>query len=475
MKLACEILYILSAICFIVGLKGLSNPKTARRGNLFSAVGMGIAIVTSLLYPIELASGKMISPVNFAANNYFWILGGLMIGSLIGWQRAVKVEMTAMPQLVSIFNGFGGLSAMLLGILEALKFDNETTILQSIIVFSAMVIGAISFSGSVLAYLKLDGKVKDKHVMLPAHNIINLLLLALTIGSVVFAIMNPSTLSIAIAAVLALVYGFSFVAPIGGADMPVVISLLNSVTGISAAVAGYLYDNQIMILGGILVGASGTILTLLMCRAMNRSILNVVAGGFGSAAVGAGVGAAAGGDEDRTIQEASPIDIAILLNYANQVIMVPGYGMAVAQAQKQAKELDTLLTEKGVEVFYGIHPVAGRMPGHMNVLLAEVDISYDKLLDLDDCNSRLTDTDIVLIIGANDVVNPSALDDPSSNIYGMPILEVWNAKQTVVFKRSMKPGYAGIQNPLFFHDNNKMLFGDAKDSLGKIIDELKTL
>jgi len=438
----CEILYIVSAICFIVGLKGLSNPKTARRGNLFSAVGMGIAIVSTLLYPIDLA-----------ANNYLWILGGMAIGSLIGWQRAVKVE---------------------LGILEALKFTGETDILRSLIVFSAMVIGAVSFSGSVLAFLKLDGRVKDKHVMLPAHNIINLLLLALTIGSVVFAIMNPGTLTIAIAAILALVYGFSFVAPIGGADMPVVISLLNSVTGISAAVAGYLYDNQIMILGGILVGASGTILTLLMCKAMNRSILNVVAGGFGSAAVGAGA-AAAGGDQDQTIQEATPIDVAILLNYASQVLIVPGYGMAVAQAQKQAKELDTMLTEKGVEVNYGIHPVAGRMPGHMNVLLAEVDISYDKLLDLDDCNSRLDDTDIVLIIGANDVVNPSALDDPSSNIYGMPVLEVWHAKQTVVFKRSMKPGYAGIQNPLFFNDNNKMLFGDAKDSLGKIVDELKTL
>jgi len=461
-KLACEILYIISAICFIIGLKGLSNPKTARRGNLFSAVGMGIAIVSTLLYPITAA-----------ANNYLWILGGMAIGSLIGWQRAVKVEMTAMPQLVSIFNGFGGLSAMLLGILEALKFTNETSTLQSIIVFSAMVIGAISFSGSVLAYLKLDGRVKDKHVMLPAHNVINLVLLVLTIGSVVFAIINPGTLTIAVAAILALLYGFSFVAPIGGADMPVVISLLNSVTGISAAVAGYLYDNQIMILGGILVGASGTILTLLMCRAMNRSLLNVVAGGFTS--TGAVAGAAKGGNQDQTIQEATPIDVAILLNYSEQVIIVPGYGMAVAQAQKQAKELDTMLTEKGVEVYYGIHPVAGRMPGHMNVLLAEVDISYDKLLDLDDCNGRLDDTDIVLVIGANDVVNPSALDDPSSNIYGMPILEVWNAKQTVVFKRSMKPGYAGIQNPLFFNDNNKMLFGDAKDSLGKIIDELKTL
>lgn len=464
MKLFCEILYIISAVCFIVGLKGLSNPKTARRGNLFSAIGMGIAIVSTLLYPIEMA-----------ANNYLWILGGLTIGSLIGWQRAVKVEMTAMPQLVSIFNGFGGLSAMLLAILEALKFDGDTGILQSIIVLSTMFIGAVSFSGSVLAYLKLDGRVKDKQITFQAHNIINLVLLVLAISAIVFAILNRDTFTLTIAVTLALIYGFSFVAPIGGADMPVVISLLNSVTGISAAVAGYLYDNQIMILGGILVGASGTILTLLMCQAMNRSLFNVIAGGFGSAAVASVAGAAAGGNKDQTIQEATPIDVAILLNYASQVLIVPGYGMAVAQAQKQAKELDTMLTEKGVEVNYGIHPVAGRMPGHMNVLLAEVDISYDKLLDLDDCNNRLDDTDIVLIIGANDVVNPSALDDPSSNIYGMPVLEVWHAKQTVVFKRSMKPGYAGIQNPLFFNSNNKMLFGDAKDSLSKIVDELKTL
>jgi len=464
MRLFCEILYIISAVCFIVGLKGLSTPKTARRGNLFSALGMGIAIVTSLLYPLDAAT-----------NNYVWIVAGMAIGAAIGWQRAIKVEMTAMPQLVSIFNGFGGLSAMLLAILEALKFTEETGFLQSLIVFSTMFIGGVSFSGSVLAYLKLDGRVKDKHVTLPAHSLINIVLLVLAIGAVAFAIFNPSTFTISIAAVMSLIYGFSFVAPIGGADMPVVISLLNSVTGISAAVAGYLYDNQIMILGGILVGASGTILTLLMCKAMNRSLLNVIVGGFASSGQSAIGAAAAGGNQDQTIQEATPIDVAILLNYANQVMIVPGYGMAVAQAQKQAKELDTMLSEKGVEVNYGIHPVAGRMPGHMNVLLAEVDISYDKLLDLDDCNSKLADTDIVLIIGANDVVNPSALDDASSNIYGMPVLEVWQAKQTIVFKRSMKPGYAGIQNPLFFNANNKMLFGDAKDSLGKIVDELKTL
>jgi len=282
---------------------------------------------------------------------------------------------------------------------------------------------------------------------------------------------NPSTTSLIIATVLSLVYGFSFVAPIGGADMPVVISLLNSVTGISAATAGFLYNNQIMILGGILVGASGTILTVLMCRAMNRSLTNVLIGGFtATGAAAAGVGAAT---DQGTVQPTQAIDVAILLNYSEKVIMVPGYGMAVAQAQKQ--ELDEILTKKGIEVYYGIHPVAGRMPGHMNVLLAEVDISYDKLLDLDDCNSELGDTDIVLVVGANDVVNPAALDDPSSSIYGMPVMEVWRAKKVIVFKRSMKPGYAGIQNPLFFKENTNMLFGDAGKTLKNIIDELKTL
>tara|TARA_Y100000385_G_C13103112_1_gene645817 strand:+ start:3116 stop:4489 length:1374 start_codon:yes stop_codon:yes gene_type:complete len=456
-------MYLIGAIAFILGLRGLSSPKTARKGNLTAAFGMSLAIVASLIFPLEGSFG-----------NFGWIGGALILGAAIGWYSAAKVEMTEMPQLVSIFNGLGGGSAMILALVEYLNIigDGGLTNMEALIILFTLLVGGISFSGSILAYLKLDGKVKDKHVILPGHQYINIILLFASLAALWYAWSSPSSTSIIIATVVALVYGFSFVAPIGGADMPVVISLLNSVTGISAATAGFLYDNQIMILGGILVGASGTILTILMCNAMNRSLLNVVIGGFGSAS---GVSAAAGGDQDQTVQSVQAVDVAILLNYASKVIMVPGYGMAVAQAQKQAKELDEILTEKDVEVLYGIHPVAGRMPGHMNVLLAEVDISYDKLLDLDDTNSNLDDTDIVLVVGANDVVNPSALDDPGSSIYGMPVLEVWSAKQVVVFKRSMKPGYAGIQNPLFFKENTKMLFGDAAKSLKSIIDEIKSL
>jgi len=456
-----QLAYLVGAVAFILGLRGLSDPKTARKGNLTAAFGMGLAIVTSLLYPIQ-----------NSPDNFIWIVGALIIGALIGWFSSSRVQMTSMPQLVSIFNGLGGGSAMILALVEYMKLNSTglTVGLGALTILFTLFVGAVSFSGSILAYLKLDGKVKDKHVVLPKHQIINIILLIISIVALGYAMMNPSTMSIVIAMVICLIYGFSFVAPIGGADMPVVISLLNSVTGISAATAGFLYNNQIMILGGILVGASGTILTVLMCNAMNRSLANVLIGGFTATS-------APGEDKNagKTAQSTTAIDVAILLNYASKVIMVPGYGMAVAQAQKQAKELDEILTKKDIEVYYGIHPVAGRMPGHMNVLLAEVDISYDKLLDLDDCNNQLKDTDIVLVVGANDVVNPSALDDPSSSIYGMPVMEVWRAKQVIVFKRSMNPGYAGIQNPLFFNDNTKMLFGDAGKSLKVIIDEMKTL
>lgn len=456
------LMYLVGAIAFILGLRGLSHPQTARKGNLTAAFGMGLAIVASLMYPLESGSG-----------NFQWIIGALLIGAIIGWLSSSRVAMTEMPQLVSIFNGLGGGSAMLLALVEYLKINSTRSMedMEALIILFTLLVGGISFSGSILAYLKLDGKIKDKHVVLPKHQFINIFLLLVSIASLIYAWSNPSTLSIVIATVICLVYGFSFVAPIGGADMPVVISLLNSVTGISAATAGFLYNNQIMILGGILVGASGTILTILMCQAMNRSLFNVILGGFTST----GAAGAAQNDGDQTVQSVQAVDVAILLNYASKVIMVPGYGMAVAQAQKQAKELDEILTANDVEVFYGIHPVAGRMPGHMNVLLAEVDISYDKLLDLEGTNANIQDTDIVLVVGANDVVNPSALDDPSSNIYGMPVLEVWNAKKVVVFKRSMNPGYAGIQNPLFFKENTNMLFGDASKSLKNIIEEIKSL
>ncbi len=460
MELICQLAYLVGAVCFILGLRGLSTPKTARRGNLTAAVGMGIAIVASLIYPIEEAT-----------NNYMWIFGALIVGGIIGWISSARVQMTGMPQLVSIFNGFGGGSAMLLAILEFFNLGTTDNPLGLLIIIFTLFVGAISFSGSMLAYLKLDGKLKDKHVMLPKHQLINTILLLICLAVFGYLLFNPSPTLMLIAIGLFLVYGFSFVAPIGGADMPVVISLLNSVTGISAATAGFLYDNQIMILGGILVGASGTILTILMCEAMNRSLFNVIMGGFTATGAASGAGQA----ETGSVQPCQPVDVAILLNYSTKVLMVPGYGMAVARAQKQAKELEELLAPKGIEVQFGIHPVAGRMPGHMNVLLAEVDIDYDKLLDLDDCAREIPETDVVLVVGANDVVNPSALDDPSSSIYGMPVLEVWKAKQTIVFKRSMNVGYAGIQNPLFFKPNTKMLFGDAADTLSKIIDELKNL
>ena len=457
-----EILYLISAICFIIGLRKLSDPRTARVGNLTAAFGMGLAILVSFVVPLE---GDR--------NNYIWIIGSLLIGGVIGYVAALKVQMTGMPQLVSIFNGLGGGSAMLLAGTEFLKYvnsGNNNTIILFVIVFTAFV-GAISFSGSILAYLKLDGKVKDKNVILPYHQVINVILLLVTIYFGYRTMETQSATDFMVFTILSLVYGISFVAPIGGADMPVVISLLNSITGISAAFAGFIYHSQIMILGGILVGASGTLLTLMMCNAMNRSIWNVIIGGFGSSSPKG----SAGEKEDGVHQEATAQDVAIMANYAQKVLVVPGYGMAVSQAQKQAKELDELLAKNDVEVVYGIHPVAGRMPGHMNVILAEVDISYDKLLDLEDSNSMMDEVDLVLVVGANDVVNPAAVEDKSSNIYGMPVLEVWKAKQVIVFKRSMNPGYAGISNPLFFRPNTKMLFGDAGSSLKKIAEEVKNL
>jgi len=344
---------------------------------------------------------------------------------------------------------------------------------QLIVTLLALIIGGVSFVGSMLAYLKLDGKVKDKHVTFNGHSILNIILLLVLIGASVYLYTQgqPGGMVLAvIVMIISMVYGFSFVAPIGGADMPVVISLLNSFTGLSAAAAGLIYGNLVMIVGGIFVGAAGTILTILMCNAMNRSLLNVIIGGFGASATGAVTGT-----DGQIVKEIGLNDMAIQLFYSDSVIFVPGYGLAVAQAQKVLKELDDLLSANGVDVKYAIHPVAGRMPGHMNVLLAEADVPYPKLLDLEEANSAFPNTDVVVIVGANDVVNPAAKDDPSSPIFGMPILDVLDAKNVVVIKRSMSPGYAGIQNPLFFHAKNKMLFGDAKAILSKVASEVKDL
>ncbi|RMG21904.1 MAG: NAD(P)(+) transhydrogenase (Re/Si-specific) subunit beta [Bacteroidetes bacterium] len=461
-----ELGYLIAVILFIIGLKQLSSPRTARKGNLLAATGMGIAILVTLILPLE--SG---------ANNYLLIALGIAIGSVIGWIAARKVKMTAMPQMVSIFNGLGGACAVAISLVELVgyqaTFESGGAVFAGVhlTALMAMFVGGVAFTGSMLAYGKLEGLIDDRKVRIPQPTVVNLVLLLSILAGIGYKLAMPAeplTWVIAIM-VVSLIYGITFVIPIGGADMPVVISLLNAFTGVAAALAGLVYDNHVMLVGGILVGSSGTILTVLMCEAMNRSLLNVIIGGFGS------TGKAAAQSGDQVAKEITLMDAAILLSYSNSVIIVPGYGMAVAQAQKVCHELEMLLEDKGVSVRYAIHPVAGRMPGHMNVLLAEADVSYDKLLDLDDANKALADADVVIIVGANDVVNPSAKTDPGSPIYGMPILDVLQAKHTIVLKRSMSPGYAGIQNPLFFHEKNRMLFGDAKDSLSKLVSEIKTL
>ncbi|MDP4709635.1 MAG: NAD(P)(+) transhydrogenase (Re/Si-specific) subunit beta [Saprospiraceae bacterium] len=462
---AINLSYLSGAVLFVIGLRMLGSPDTARRGNILAGIGMLLAIVASAVQPLENPN-----------NNYIWILASMGIGGTIGYVSAMKIKMTAMPQMVSIFNGLGGACAVILAFSESLPYYDQASLLnggQLAIILSTLLIGGVSFTGSLLAFAKLEDLVRDDKITLPYHNIFNLVLLAAAVALGVVVYLQGSSGSLLLLLLftgLSLVYGFSFVAPIGGADMPVVISLLNSFTGLSAAAAGVIYNNQLMLVGGILVGASGTILTVLMTKAMNRSLLNVLVGGFGGTSGGSK--AAAG---DLVAREVSLNDASIQLNYSQSVMFVPGYGLAVAQAQKVIKEVDDILEANGVEVKYAIHPVAGRMPGHMNVLLAEADVPYPKLLDLEDANAALPNTDIVVIVGANDVVNPAAETDPGSPIYGMPVLKVWEAKHVIVLKRSMKPGYAGIENPLFFHEKTRMLFGDAKDSLQKLVSELKSL
>ena len=454
-----KLAYMIGAVAFVWGLRLLSSPDTARRGNTLAGIGMSLAILATLILPLEKGGG-----------NYAWIGGGVVLGGIIGFLAAKRVKMTAMPQMVSIFNGLGGACAVVLALAEMLS-NPDMALDQVSIAVLTLLIGGIAFTGSMLAYAKLEGLVWDNTLTLPKHNVINMVLLAVTLvlgGYLIATGLNTTLLIVFL--VLTLIYGVSFVAPIGGADMPVVISLLNSFTGLSAAAAGLIYDNMVMLVGGILVGASGTILTVLMCQAMNRSLLNVLIGGFGG-----GGTSAKGAQGDQVAKEVSINDAAIQLFYSQSVMVVPGYGLAVAQAQKVAKELDDLLESNNVDVKYAIHPVAGRMPGHMNVLLAEADVPYPKLLDLEDANSALPNTDIVVIVGANDVVNPAAEDDPGSPVYGMPVLQVWNAKHVIVLKRSMRPGYAGIQNQLFFHDKTRMLFGDAKDSISNLVSEVKGL
>jgi NAD(P) transhydrogenase subunit beta len=495
--------YLIGSLTFIIGLKMLSHPETARKGNLVAAFGMTIAIFGTIFLYRENGEGL---------HNYIWIFGGLIVGTAVGFFVAKKVQMTAMPEMVSLFNGMGGACAMLISIMEfkhifsnAMAFPKDgpadfyiiyehLSHLKMLIIVLGMVIGAVSFAGSMIAWGKLNGKVKD--LSFPGQTYVNLVLLIGLVSYIAFYIYKTPVLTteFGFAATatdgtlgsagiwkeqiylfygilaLAVVYGVMFVLPIGGADMPVVISLLNSFTGMAAAFGGFLYGNQVMLTGGILVGAAGTLLTLLMCKAMNRSLKNVLLGSFGKTVIKEG-----GTKEQGNYKEISISDASTIMAYASKVMIVPGYGLAVAQAQHICHELEKLLEEKGVDVKYAIHPVAGRMPGHMNVLLAEADVSYDKLLEMEDANEEFKSTDVVLILGANDVVNPAAKTDPSSPIFGMPILEVETAKNVIVNKRSMKPGYAGIENDLFFAPKTSMLFGDAKAALQKLVAEIKNV
>ena len=458
-----EITYLIASLTFIVGLKMLSHPDTARKGNLIAAAGMLIAIIATLTLYQEFDSGKGL--------NYGLIFLGLAVGTGIGTVMAKKVQMTSMPQMVSFFNGMGGACAALIAIIEFQHHQHATVTGfdgELLVMLLGLLIGSVSFAGSMIAYGKLEGKIKDK--VLPMNQAINMFLLAVIIVLIGIQMFNGSDPLLFYTLLgIALIYGILFVMPIGGADMPVVISLLNSFTGMAAAFGGFLYGNKAMLTGGILVGSAGTILTILMCKAMNRSLTNVLLGAFG---VGS-PGAAKTGSGDQTVREISISDTAVLLSYSQSVVIVPGYGLAVAQAQHVCHELEKLLEEKGVEVSYAIHPVAGRMPGHMNVLLAEADVPYERMQEMEEINPRLANTDVVVVIGANDVVNPAAKNDPSSPIYGMPILDVDHAKNVIILKRGMAAGYAGIENELFFYPKTRMLFGDAKDSLQKLAAEVK--
>jgi NAD(P) transhydrogenase subunit beta len=449
-----EFSYVLASILFIFGLKMLGSQTTARRANMISAVGMLLAIVATLL-------------VN--GLDYKWIVLGLAIGSVIGAVAAYKVKMTAMPEMVGLFNGFGGLSSLLVGWAEYHARPNGPPF-TLFSIFLAVLIGAVTFSGSMVAYLKLAEKVSGKPVLYPAQKPLNALLILVTAGLGVWVIADPTSTYIVFLVVvgLSLLLGILLTIPIGGADMPVAISLLNSYSGLAAAAAGFVIFNNVLIVAGCLVGASGLILTNIMCKAMNRSLGNVLFGGMGATA-----GKAIAGVQGEA-KALSPQDAYYILEAANSVLFVPGYGMAVAQAQHVVRELANLLEANGAEVAYAVHPVAGRMPGHMNVLLAEADVPYEALLEMEPANAMMPTVDVAIVIGANDVVNPAARTDESSPIYGMPIINVDQAKTTFVLKRSMASGFAGVENPLFFLENTRMLFGDAKATIQNLVNEFKS-
>ena len=476
-----NVLYIVAFGLFILGLSGLTGPKTAVRGNWIAAAGMAIAVVATLIKVRDTAT-----------INWILIVAGLLIGVVAGVPPAKKTKMTAMPQLVALFNGVGGGTVALIAWAEFIETDGfsvfkpeqEPTVALVVGSLFAAIIGSVSFWGSLVAFLKLQESIPknvEKTLVRSAKlfQAANIVLLVAAVAAAIYIGVNaghgsPAWL-IVLVLVLAGVMGLFVVFPIGGADMPVVISLLNALTGLSAAAAGLALNNTAMIVAGMIVGASGSILTNLMAVAMNRSIPAIVFGSFGGSFGGSDTGAGPAGGDQGTVKATSAADAAIQMAYANQVIVVPGYGLAVAQAQHTVKEMAEILESKGVEVKYAIHPVAGRMPGHMNVLLAEADVEYDAMKEMDDINGEFARTDVTLVIGANDVTNPAARNDPSSPIYGMPILNVDQSRSVIVLKRSMSSGYAGIENPLFFGEHTSMLFGDAKKSVGEVIEELKAL
>ncbi|MGH2979663.1 MAG: NAD(P)(+) transhydrogenase (Re/Si-specific) subunit beta [Solirubrobacterales bacterium] len=454
--------YLVASVLFILGIRGLSHPRSARQGNVLASIGMLIAVVATLLDP--------------EIDNFGLIILGIAIGAVIGAVSARAVKMTAMPQMVALFNGVGGgaVAAIALSEYHELIPEPGDIPLETLIpTLLACVIGAVSFAGSMIAFAKLQELMTGRPIIFPGNQFMNGGLLLGILFLIVYLAAGPESEELFAAMLVgALVFGVMLIIPVGGADMPVVISMLNAFTGLSAAGAGFVLDNSALIIGGSLVGSSGTLLTILMGRAMNRSLANVLFGAFGAAAPSGAPGA--GGDGTvGTVRQGTVTDVATMLAYADRVVVVPGYGLAVAQAQHTVRELADELEKRGVEVSYAIHPVAGRMPGHMNVLLAEADVPYEALKEMDEINPDFPQTDVALVIGANDVTNPAARHDQSSPIYGMPILEVDKAHQVVVLKRSMNPGFAGIENELYYQEQTTMLFGDAKDSVAKLVGEVR--
>lgn len=448
--------YVLAAVLFVLSLAGLSKQQTAARGNVLGMVGMGLALAATIALALRdsqrpgLVTALLIALV-------------LAVGVVVGTWQARRVEMTQMPELIAMLHSFVGLAAVLVGFNSYLTEPPHG--IHLVEVFLGVLIGAITFTGSIVAFLKLSARIKSAPLTLPGRNLLNLAALVVSAGLLAWFVVAPSLWPLVLMTAVALALGWHLVAAIGGGDMPVVVSMLNSYSGWAAAAAGFMLSNDLLIVTGALVGASGAILSYIMCRAMNRSFVSVILGGFGAAE---GAAAPTGGPVGEH-REASADDVAAMLGDARSVVITPGYGMAVAKAQYPVAELVATLRGRGIDVRFGVHPVAGRLPGHMNVLLAEAKVPYDIVLEMDEINDDLAQTDVVLVIGANDTVNPAALDDPSSPIAGMPVLEVWKAKQVIVFKRSMATGYAGVQNPLFFRDNTAMLFGDAKEQTDRIV------